>query len=142
MTAFEHFKLYGQGIGPAPKTRQEVVSYLKGLSEAMTEHLNQVVRRLSCGGRQILVLALQLLKSPSLLLLDEHTAALDPKMSKHVMALTQRIIKQRGISALMISHQDNHQTYVDRVLEMRGGCLGHYDGKVCSISEKRQLHSA
>lgn len=59
---------------------------------------------LSGGQRQALTLLMATLKSPNLLLLDEHTAALDPKTAAKVLALTEKIISEQNLTTIMITH--------------------------------------
>ena len=70
------------------------------------------------------VLLLQLSFSCVILLLDEHTSALDPKTAEHLMALTARIIHERHITALLTTHNVSHAlTYGDRILALKEGCV-------------------
>lgn len=62
---------------------------------------------LSGGQRQALTLLMATLTNPKLLLLDEHTAALDPKTAKKVLDLTEQIVTERGLTTLMITHNMN-----------------------------------
>ena len=71
-----------------------------GLQTRMTSK----VGLLSGGQRQALTLLMATLEKPKLLLLDEHTAALDPKTAKKVLELTDEIIKERELTALMVTH--------------------------------------
>ena len=59
---------------------------------------------LSGGQRQAITLLMATLRKPKLLLLDEHTAALDPKTAEKVLALTQSIVAENGLTTLMITH--------------------------------------
>jgi putative ABC transport system ATP-binding protein len=71
-----------------------------GLENRMKENVN----RLSGGQRQALTLLMAVLAKPSVLLLDEHTAALDPANAEKVMALTERFAKEYNLSVLMVTH--------------------------------------
>ena len=71
-----------------------------GLEERMTSK----VGLLSGGQRQALTLLMATLKKPSLLLLDEHTAALDPKTAKKVLDLTEKIVAKDNLTTLMVTH--------------------------------------
>ena len=77
---------------------------------------------LSGGQRQALTLLMATLEKPKLLLLDEHTAALDPKTAKKVLELTDEIIKERELTALMVTHnmKDAIQ-YGNRLIMMHEG---------------------
>ena len=79
---------------------------------------------LSGGQRQALTLVMAALVKPKLLLLDEHTAALDPKTSEMVMELTQKIVESHDLTTLMITHDMNHAIeYGNRLIML-------YQGKV------------
>lgn len=67
--------------------------------------MRQPVQLLSGGQRQALTLLMATVVTPKLLLLDEHTAALDPTAAQRVLALTQEIVQGQGITCLMITHQ-------------------------------------
>lgn len=89
-----------------------------GLQTRMTSK----VGLLSGGQRQALTLLMATLEKPRLLLLDEHTAALDPKTAKKVLELTDEIIKERELTALMVTHnmKDAIQ-YGNRLIMMHEG---------------------
>jgi putative ABC transport system ATP-binding protein len=77
---------------------------------------------LSGGQRQALTLLMATLKKPKLLLLDEHTAALDPKTAQKVLELTENIIRDEGLTAFMVTHNLRHAiTYGSRLIMMSGG---------------------
>ena len=78
--------------------------------------------QLSGGQRQALALLIATMTPIELLILDEHTAALDPKSSETVMQLTERIIRDRGLTALMVTHNLKHAIrYGNRILMMHQG---------------------
>lgn len=77
---------------------------LKGLGLGLEERLGDPMGSLSGGQRQAVSLLMATLQPAKVLLLDEHTAALDPKMENVVLELTQKIIKEHGLSAVMITH--------------------------------------
>ena len=70
----------------------------------METRLSAKVGTLSGGQRQALTLLMATLQKPQLLLLDEHTAALDPRTAAKVMELTERIVKENHLTTLMITH--------------------------------------
>ncbi len=79
---------------------------------------------LSGGQRQALTLLMATLVPPKCLLLDEHTAALDPKIAKHMMELTDKIVKKHNITTLMITHNiDQALQYGNKTLIMKGGTI-------------------
>lgn len=77
----------------------------------LEDRLNTKIGLLSGGQRQALTLLMATLKSPELLLLDEHTAALDPKTAKNVMTLTNQLVTEEKLTALMVTH--NIQDAID-----------------------------
>ena len=77
---------------------------LTRLDLGLENRLSSKVGLLSGGQRQALTLLMATLKKPKLLLLDEHTAALDPKTAKKVLDLTEEIITENHLTALMVTH--------------------------------------
>ena len=77
---------------------------LAALGLGLEDHMAQPVGLLSGGQRQALTLLMATLVTPKLLLLDEHTAALDPGTAEKVLALTQKIVAQHHITCMMITH--------------------------------------
>ena len=77
---------------------------------------------LSGGQRQALTLLMATVVTPKLLLLDEHTAALDPATAEKVLDLTKKIVKERNISCLMVTHNMSQALELgNRTLMMSGG---------------------
>ena len=77
---------------------------LKALDLGLEERMTSKVGLLSGGQRQALTLLMASLQKPQLLLLDEHTAALDPKTAAKVLALTEKIIAEHHLTAMMVTH--------------------------------------
>lgn len=95
---------------------------LKTLDLGLENMLNTKVKFLSGGQRQSLSLLMASMKHPKILLLDEHTAALDPKTSKVVMDKSVELIKNKDITTLMITHNMyDAVTYSDRVIMLEEG---------------------
>ena len=84
--------------------RETYRSQLQELGLGLETRLSAKVGTLSGGQRQALTLLMATLQAPKLLLLDEHTAALDPKTAAKVMALTDQIVRERRLTTLMITH--------------------------------------
>ena len=87
--------------------KNEIEQYrelLKTLDLGLEDRLTTKVGLLSGGQRQALTLLMATLQKPQLLLLDEHTAALDPRTAAKVMELTERIVKENHLTTLMITH--------------------------------------
>lgn len=92
------------------------------LEMGLEDRLKSPVGLLSGGQRQALTLLMATLVTPKLLLLDEHTAALDPEVAKKVLKLTEDIVAERKITCLMVTH-NMHQALAtgNRTLMMEGG---------------------
>ena len=90
--------------GITKKEREEYVELLKPLDLGLETRLRAKVGLLSGGQRQALTLLMATLKKPKLLLLDEHTAALDPKTAAKVLELSDKIIAEHNLTALMVTH--------------------------------------
>lgn len=98
------------------------VEVLKGLDLGLEYKLNTKVRFLSGGQRQSLSLVMAAMKYPDLLLLDEHTAALDPKTSHVVMRKTKELLDKYKITTIMISHNMKDAIeYSDRIIMLDKG---------------------
>ncbi len=84
--------------------RKEYKELLKLLDLGLEERMTSKVGLLSGGQRQALTLLMATLKKPKLLLLDEHTAALDPKTAKKVLDITEEIVEKNNLITVMITH--------------------------------------
>lgn len=92
----------GWGVTKAEKERYQ--TDLAKLGLGLEEHMSLKVGLLSGGQRQALTLLMAALKKPKLLLLDEHTAALDPATAAKVLSLSDQIVAENGLTTLMITH--------------------------------------
>lgn len=90
--------------GITPQEEQEYYQKLKDLDLGLEDRMKAKVGLLSGGQRQALTLLMASLQTPKLLLLDEHTAALDPATAKKVLELSDKIISDNKLTALMITH--------------------------------------
>jgi putative ABC transport system ATP-binding protein len=98
--------------------RSELVQLKMGLEERMKENLAMF----SGGQRQALTLLMMVLSKPDLILLDEHTAALDPKNAEIVLELTNKFIAEYKLTAMMITHNMSHAIeFGNRLLMMDKG---------------------
>lgn len=108
--------------GITKKEKEEFKELLKTLDLGLEERLTSKVGLLSGGQRQALTLLMATLKKPKVLLLDEHTAALDPKTAKKVLDLTQEIVARDNLTTLMITHNMNDAIRVgNRLIMMNNG---------------------
>lgn len=102
--AYRRGKRRGLKWGVTNEERDIYREELKILGLGLEERLTSKVGLLSGGQRQALTLLMATLQQPKLLLLDEHTAALDPKTAKTVLDLTEKIIEDNQLTALMVTH--------------------------------------
>ena len=101
---------------------EEYKALLKEFDLGLEDRLTQKVGTLSGGQRQAITLLMASLSSPELLLLDEHTAALDPKTAEKVLRLTDEIIARENLTALMITHNMTDALKCgNRLIMMDGG---------------------
>ena len=122
------------GVTKAEKGQYQEM--LKNLDLGLEDRLTSKVGLLSGGQRQALTLLMASLKKPKLLLLDEHTAALDPKTAAKVLELSDRIVAENRLTTMMVTHtmKDAIQ-HGNRLIMM-------YDGKIVidvSGEEKKKL---
>ena len=94
----------GLGWGITKKERERYKEALKELDLGLEDRLSSKVGLLSGGQRQAITLLMASLKKPKLLLLDEHTAALDPKTAAKVLAISDKIIQEHQLTAMMVTH--------------------------------------
>ncbi len=95
---------------------------LAGLRLGLENRLDAQAGSLSGGQRQALALAMATLRPPKLLLLDEHTAALDPRTSELVMEATAALVRQGRLTTLMVTHNMQHAlSYASRIVMMDAG---------------------
>jgi len=123
-------------IGITKAERENYREQLKILELGLENRMTAKVGLLSGGQRQALTLLMATLQKPKLLLLDEHTAALDPKTAAKVLEATQKIVEKDNLTTLMITHNMRDAiTYGNRLIMM-------YDGRVVvdvSGEEKKKL---
>ena len=100
-------KKRGLAWGISAQEKEEYPKLLATLDLGLESRMTAKVGLLSGGQRQALTLLMATLTNPKLLLLDEHTAALDPKTAKKVLDLTERIVAERGLTTLMVTHNMN-----------------------------------
>jgi len=116
--------------------REQFRELLRILDLGLENRLTDKVGLLSGGQRQALTLLMATLRKPKLLLLDEHTAALDPKTAAKVMEVTRVLVNQDRLTTLMITHNMRDAIeYADRLIMM-------YEGRIAldiAGEEKKKL---
>lgn len=116
--------------------RKKYYDMIKSLNLGLEDRLLQKVGLLSGGQRQAITLLMATLQTPKILLLDEHTAALDPKTARIVLEITEKIVTENKLTTLMITHNMRDAIkYGDRLIMMYGGKI-IYDVKG---EEKKKL---
>lgn len=129
MTVFENLsmadnkgKTFGFSLGLNKKRKEYYRALLKELGLGIENQMDTEVKSLSGGQRQCLALIMATLNKPKVLLLDEHTAALDPKTSKIIMNKTREIVEKNRISTLMITHNlQDAINYGNRLIMLHNG---------------------
>ena len=109
-----------------PGVNRHRISYYKELLSSLglglEDKLNIPVSSLSGGQRQALALLMSTLTPIKFLILDEHTAALDPKTAEVIMQLTGRLVREKGLTTLMVTHNLRYALeYGDRILMLHEG---------------------
>ena len=127
------------GLHPSRADRRRYGELLEMLGLPLADRLETPVGQLSGGQRQTISLVMASLGEPRLLLLDEHTAALDPRAEATVMELTDRLVARLGTTALMVTHSlEQALRHGDRLLMLQEGRLiGDW-----SAAERKQFNPA
>lgn len=112
----------GLKISLNKKMRENFKQQLKNLNMGLENRLNDNVEQFSGGQRQALTLLMAVMSKPALLLLDEHTAALDPTNAALVMELTRKFAQEYNLTVMMVTHNMQQALdYGNRLLMMDGG---------------------
>ena len=112
----------GLKVGITKAEREEYRELLKILDLGLEDRLTDKVGLLSGGQRQALTLLMASLVKPKLLLLDEHTAALDPKTAEKVLDATEKIVSRDSLTTLMITHNMKDAiAHGNRLIMMKDG---------------------
>ena len=120
--AYRRGKRRGLSWGITKKEREMFREKLATLGLGLEDRMTSKVGLLSGGQRQAVTLLMAALQEPKLLLLDEHTAALDPKTAAKVMEATRRIVNRDKLTTLMITHNMRDAIeYADRLVMMYEG---------------------
>ena len=139
--AMRRGKRSGLRWGVTKAEREQYRDRLKGLGLGLEDRMTSKVGLLSGGQRQALTLLMASLQRPKLLLLDEHTAALDPATARKVLDISDAIIKENGLTALMITHNMkdaiNHGTRL--IMMNEGHIILDVEGEEKKKLTKQQL---
>jgi putative tryptophan/tyrosine transport system ATP-binding protein len=126
----------GLGWALSGRIRRELRERLRGLGMGLEDRLDNAIGSLSGGQRQALTLLIATWLKPRLLLLDEHTAALDPKSADQVIRVSRDIVERERLTTLMVTHSMAQAAQLgDRLVMMyRGQIIHDFRG-----AEKRRL---
>ncbi len=112
----------GLGLGLSRKRLQFYQESVKSLEMGLESRLENSIGTLSGGQRQALTLLMATLEEPKVLLLDEHTAALDPKSAEQIVKLTRNIVAEHKLTTLMVTHSMRQAVALgDRLIMMNRG---------------------
>lgn len=119
-------KRRGLGLAVNRSIREELRGRIRALNMGLEDRLDNAIGSLSGGQRQALTLLMASWLKPELLLLDEHTAALDPKTADQVIRLTHDIIARDKLTTLMVTHSMQQAVNLgDRIIMMHKGRILH-----------------
>jgi len=121
----------GLGLALRRAVRDEIADRVRTLNLGLEDRLDNPIGTLSGGQRQALTLLMATWLRPQLLLLDEHTAALDPKSAAQVAELTLDIIRRKQLTALMVTHSMQQAVQLpDHIIMMhKGKIVRQYAGE-------------
>lgn len=116
-------KPYGLSIGLSKKRISYYKELLSQIGLGLENKLDVKLGALSGGQRQAVSLLMATMTPIDILILDEHTAALDPHTADTIMELTDRIVRDKGLTAIMVTHNLRYAVeYGSRLVMMNGGC--------------------
>ncbi len=123
-------------LGNNKKQKMYYYQRVKELEMQLEDRLDTVISTLSGGQRQAVTLLMAVITRPEVLLLDEHTAALDPKSAAQVLKLTNRFIEQENLTAFMVTHS------MQQALDFGGRTIMMHKGRIIddiTAGEKKML---
>lgn len=131
LTVLENFRLAslrsqskGLGIGLGNKFKREIQEVIESAKPDLVDKMNQMMSSLSGGQRQILSILMSTMDNPQLVLLDEPTAALDPKSTEIVIEVAEKIILERGITAIWVTHDLSLALKKgNRIIQLKNGLI-------------------
>ena len=133
-------KSYNLTRGVSKKRIDYYQQQLELLRLGLEDKINMPVGLLSGGQRQALALLIATLTPIELLILDEHTAALDPKSSENVMELTDKFVREKKLTAIMVTHNLRYAVeYGDRLVMMHKGMavkdVAYHEKDACTVDD-------
>lgn len=142
MTVFENLMLAnkrgqkrGLSISLNADNKKRIADHVSQFNLDLEKRLDLPIEYLSGGQRQTISLVMATLQQPELLLLDEHTSALDPRTAKQVMEMTHKMVKDNHLTTLMITHHmQDALKYGDRIVAL-------HQGKIARVYTKDEMAS-
>ncbi|MFW6104671.1 MAG: ABC transporter ATP-binding protein [Candidatus Bipolaricaulota bacterium] len=123
----------GLRIGVNRERRKLFREELSGLGLGLEDRLDEKVLHLSGGQRQALAVLMATLTMPKILLLDEHTASLDPKNAGKILEVTERLVTEKELTTIMVTHDMNQAIDLgNRLVMLHRGTL------ICDVNNKRK----
>lgn len=135
MSTFDHLTLrenlhvafyiaQNKSLGLLPKQDDMFLNWLSKLNLGLENKIDQYISSLSGGQRQAVSVVMSLMRHPHVLLLDEHTSALDPVTAKHLMELSYTLAKENNVTTIMVTHNLQHAAqYSDRFVVIKNGSI-------------------
>lgn len=115
--------------------KEKMAEYISQFNLDLEKRLDLPIEYLSGGQRQIISLVMATIQKPELLLLDEHTSALDPRTAKQVMQMTHKMVTENNLTTLMITHHmQDALNYGDRIVVL-------HQGKIAKVYNKEEIAS-
>jgi putative ABC transport system ATP-binding protein len=119
----------------------DIEYWIEKVNIDIKEKIHLPLFHLSGGQKQIISLIMAMLTRPKILILDEHTSALDPVMCDHLMQLTHSLCKKENITALIVTHNLDHALcYSDQILFLKNGNFIHDKKNISTLEEIKKLY--
>ena len=135
MLASKRGKKRGLSLSLNAENKAEMAEYISQFNLDLEKRLDLPIEYLSGGQRQIISLVMATIQKPQLLLLDEHTSALDPRTAKQVMEMTHKMVTENNLTTLMITHHmQDAIKYGDRIVVL-------HQGKIANVYSKEEIAS-
>lgn len=129
--AIVKLKNIGRGlrVGVKQEWREDFTLLLKSIGVGLENRLDDKMSNFSGGQKQAVALLMATLIKPKLLLLDEHVAALDPRISRTILEITRKIVQEHRVTTLMITHNIHHAIeYGNRLILLERGKISFETG--------------
>jgi putative ABC transport system ATP-binding protein len=125
LTLFENYLIFSKQRNNQ-KSLLDCQQYIAQFNSRLSIKTNELVENLSGGEKQSLALGLIFLHPPTLLLLDEHTSALDPKSANRIMELTKKMVVKNNITCIMTTHDlEEARLYATNIVALKEGKIHH-----------------